>query len=216
MCDRIYCIDKPVGYSSFQMVRLYKRLHKKVGHAGTLDPFASGLLLILVGNATKKFNEIQTLQKEYRGAMVMGIVSDTYDISGRLESRENTCCPVSWEKLKQVAAGFVGEFDQVPPPFSALKRRGKKLYELSRQGVKIVPRSRKVSVQAFSITYFEWPYAEFTALVNTGVYIRSLVHDLGTRLNCGATVLSLRRMRIGQYVVDDAVSLGEILQKTQG
>ncbi len=222
--QKIQLFDKPVGFSSFQIVRILKKHYKKVGHAGTLDPCASGLLIILIGKATQKFNEIQTCEKHYTGDMILSVVTDTYDISGQIvkkmsreyisSMRENIMY-FSILELNHIADGFVGEIKQVPPRFSAIKKGGKKLYELSRSGQEVQPKKRKVCVKSFRITSYDYPVLKFDAVVGKGVYIRSLVHDFGNRIGCGATLLSLRRIRIGDYHVADADKLGDILSRTE-
>lgn len=211
MRDDILLIDKPVGFSSFQIVRILKKRYKKVGHAGTLDPFACGLLIILIGRATKKFLEMQTLEKTYSGEMVLGISTDTYDISGI--QMQKSCSPknLSLEVLDETANKFTGEIEQIPPRFSALKLGGKKLYELSRKGAKVSPRSRKVFVKSFNITDVNYSVLKFNVEVGKGVYVRSLANDFGDSLGCGATLISLRRTRIGEYDISQAKKLGDIL-----
>jgi len=209
--EKILLVDKPVGFSSFQIVRILKKRYEKVGHAGTLDPFASGLLIILIGRATKKFSEMQVFEKTYSGEMMLGIVTDTYDISGK--KTRKSCKPENFalENLNEIASKFTGEIEQIPPKFSALKLGGKKLYELSRKGAKVSPRSRKVFVKSFRIAEINEQILKFDVVVGKGVYIRSLANDFGNTLDCGATLISLRRTRIGEYDVSQAKNLGDIL-----
>ncbi len=220
MLQEIQLLDKPIGFSSFQIVRILKRHHEKVGHAGTLDPCASGLLIMLIGKATRKFNEIQNCEKHYTGDMILNVVTDTYDISGKIIERMNkenvwsirkNIADLSIERLNHMAEDFVGEIEQVPPRFSAIKQGGKKLYELSRYGKEVQPKKRKVYVKSFRITSCDYPVLKFDAIVGKGAYIRSLVYDFGNRMGCGATLLSLRRTQIGHYRVEDARKLGEIV-----
>lgn len=220
MLHEIQLIDKPIGFSSFQIVRIFKKHYKKVGHAGTLDPIASGLLIILIGKATHKFNEIQNYEKHYTGEMILGVVTDTFDMSGRIIKKMSTAqmCSIredivrlSINELDEIASSFVGKIEQIPPRFSAIKQDGKKLYELSRKGQDVQPKKRKVFVESFHIITSDYPILRFDVGVGKGVYIRSLVHDFGERLGCGATLLSLCRTRIGNYRVTDARKLGDIL-----
>lgn len=210
MSGEIRLIDKPVGFTSFQIVKIFKRYHKKVGHAGTLDPFASGLLIVLIGSATKDFVSYQNCSKEYTGEMVLGMVTDTYDIAGNIIEQRCSEKNYAIDGLNQIARSFTGEIEQVPPRFSAIKQGGVKLYELSRQGVAVQPKKRKVMIVRFLITRVAYPILHFYALVGAGVYVRSLVFEYGKRLGCGATVLSLRRIRIGEYRVEAAQKIGEI------
>ncbi len=216
MCNSLLLIDKPVGFSSFQIVRILKKRYKKVGHAGTLDPFASGLLIILLNKATKQFENIQQWDKEYTGEISLGFSTDTYDITGSREKPINigdvrTTLPA----LKRIAQGFVGKIEQTPPRFSALKQDGRRLYQLSRQNKQVKMKARAVSIKSFEIDDVDLPLVKFKSTVGKGVYIRSLAHDLGNALGCGATLLSLRRVRIGTYRVSEAMKLGDIMEPTQ-
>lgn len=211
MRDDILLIDKPVGFSSFQIVRILKKRYKKVGHAGTLDPFASGLLIILIGRATKQFTAIQTRDKEYNGEMILGRSTDTYDVSGTWGRESCRVEDFTLDMLNETGTRFTGEIEQIPPSFSALKVGGKKMYELSRKGTKVSARRRRVFVQSFTLTAINEHMVRFNAVVGKGVYIRSLAHDFGISLHCGATLVSLRRMRIGEYDVSQAKKIGELL-----
>lgn len=216
MCNSLLLIDKPVGFSSFQIVRILKKRYKKVGHAGTLDPFASGLLIILLNKATKQFENIQQWDKEYTGEISLGFSTDTYDITGTREKPINTGdVRTTLPALKRIAQGFVGKIEQTPPRFSALKQDGRRLYQLSRQNKQVKMRARTVSIKSFEIDDVDLPLVKFKSTVGKGVYIRSLAHDLGNALGCGATLLSLRRVRIGTYRVSEAMKLGDIMEPTQ-
>jgi tRNA pseudouridine55 synthase len=208
----VLLIDKPVGFSSFQIVRLLKKQYKKVGHAGTLDPIASGLLIVLIGEQTKNFLVMQDFDKEYVGEFVLGMSTDTYDISGenmhKAQMSEMQC---SLQRFNEIAQTFVGEIEQHPPRFSAIKQNGKRLYELSRAGIEVMPKSRKVFIRSFSIITIRYPLVTFHAAVRKGVYIRSLIHDFGKMIGGGSVLLSLRRVRIGDYHVMHAKRLGDII-----
>ena len=207
-------VDKPVGFSSFQVVRILQKTGKKVGHAGTLDPFASGLLILLFDRATKQFDTIQKMDKEYTGEILLGITTDTYDITGLLTvSAISSEIDLDLKTLNRLARQFVGVVQQTPPRFSALKRGGRRLYELSRQNefVKINP--RRVCIKSFDIEKADPPLLKFKAVVGKGVYIRSLIHDFGKAIGPGACLLTLRRTRIGEHDVSQACSLGTILRK---
>jgi len=212
MHHSVLLFDKPVGFSSFQIVRVLKKHYDKVGHAGTLDPFASGLLIILIGRATKQFENIQKLEKEYVGEIVLGITTDTYDITGTKTEQHNFVKEnYDLATLNRMAERFVGEIEQAPPRYSALKRRGRKLYQMSRKNVRIEITPRRVLVKSFRITDLDLPILRFKSIVGRGVYIRSLAHDLGNAAGCGATLLSLRRTRIGEYDLAQAEKLGSLL-----
>jgi tRNA pseudouridine55 synthase len=212
--SEIVLVDKPVGFSSFQIVRLLKRDHTKVGHAGTLDPFASGLLVILIGTATRRFSEFQRYEKEYHGEMVLGHVTDTYDITGHTMEHDARTVKCTRAHLQRVARDFVGNIEQVPPRFSALKQGGRKLYELSRAGKTVQPSKRSVYIKEFTIMTVSGPYLGFRTIVGKGTYIRSLAHDFGRRAGYGATLLSLRRTRIDKFHVSTARSIGSLVNKT--
>lgn len=213
MRDNLLLIDKPVGFSSFQIVRVLKKFYAKVGHAGTLDPFASGLLIVLVDRATKQFDNLQKWDKEYHGEICLGFTTDTYDITGLRDGTPQQVRDFGLEDLRHSAESFVGEIQQIPPRFSALKRSGKKLYQLSRTDKKISIAARTVTVKSFEILDFNRPVLRFRSIVGKGVYIRSLAYDLGKALGCGATLVSLRRTRIGTYDVANALKLGQLSER---
>jgi tRNA pseudouridine55 synthase len=215
MEEDVFFIDKPAGFSSFQVVRILKRRYKKVGHAGTLDPFASGLLIILTGSATKQFSALQGYDKEYVGEIIFGFSTDTYDITGKIQEYVSFTPHLSLESLNSTAQYFVGEIEQTPPGYSAIKQNGQKLYQLSRKGKHVEPKSRKVSVKTLLITRYRWPCATFRTIVGKGTYIRSLTHDIGVRLGCRATLMTLRRVRIGPYDVNAARKIGYLLNFTK-
>lgn len=192
---------------------MLQRKFQKVGHAGTLDPFASGLLIILLDRATKEFEKIQRMDKEYAGEIVLGFSTDTYDITGKAAKPERPPTrEIDLDGLKRIARQFVGEIEQVPPRFSALKQAGRRLYQLSRQNKPVEIAPRRVVIKSFEIEEFDPPIIMFRALVGQGVYLRSLAHDLGQRLGCGGTLLSLRRTGIGEHTVSQALRLGDILE----
>lgn len=214
MHDTVLLVDKPVGFSSFQIVRLLQKKYSKVGHAGTLDPFASGLLILLTNRATKQFDNIQTRDKEYTGEILLGTVTDTYDITGtETETREAVNGDMTLSELNRIASRFVGEIEQTPPRFSALKHHGKKLYQLSRKKQKVEIKPRRVQIRSFRILDFDPPVLRFDTVVGKGAYIRSLAYDLGNAMGCGATLLSLRRTRIGEHNVAQAMKLGVLLEQ---
>ncbi len=210
MEQSVLLVDKPVGFSSFQIVNILKKKYKKVGHSGTLDPFASGLLIILINKATKMFNQFQKLEKAYEGEFVLGMVSETYDIAAPplIKSEPEN---IGINQLRKYSREFVGEIEQIPPRFSALKYQGQRLYKLSRKNIAFKPAPRRVLVKSFKIIDGVNPIFKFHTVVGKGVYIRSLINDFGARLGCGAVLLTLRRLRIGNYDVSRAKRLGELL-----
>lgn len=205
--DGFLLINKPPGYLSTEIVNHYRKLMKsKVGHAGTLDPFASGLIVILIDNATKLSTLVQKMDKEYIGEIKLGISTDSYDRTGRI-IKETKCDDIDDRRIKRSIETLVGEVLQTPPPFSAVKIRGERAYRLARSGIMVKKRPRKVKVNEFRVTGFNHPFLSFQTVVGKGCYIRSLANDLGEKLGCGATLWSLRRMRIGNLRLEDAIGI---------
>lgn len=205
---QVLLIDKPLRWTSFDAVRKIRNLvkTKKVGHAGTLDPLASGLLIICTGKFTKKINEYMTQEKEYTGTFTLGATTTTYDLEsdpGNFKSIEN----ISEEKIVQATKQFTGEIMQVPPAHSAIKVGGKRVYELARKGKEVKLEPRRVIISEFEITKMELPVVHFRVVCSTGTYIRSLAHDFGVALGCGAYLSSLCRTRIGNFLLKDALSM---------
>ena len=219
---QILLIDKPLTWSSFQAVNKIKWAIKKkfglkkikVGHAGTLDPLATGLLIICTGKFTKKIPELQGQTKEYTGTITLGATRPSYD----METEVDQVFPIehiSEEKIKEATKNFIGEIDQFPPVFSALKKDGKRLYEYAREGVEVEIKSRKITIEAFEITAINLPEVAFRVVCSKGTYIRSLAHDFGKALNSGGYLSVLRRTKIGDFNVDNAITpddFTEILQ----
>ena len=205
---QVLLIDKPLQWTSFDVVRRIRHLIrvKKVGHAGTLDPLATGLLIICTGKFTKKINEYMAREKEYTGTFTLGATTPTYDLESKPEnfkSLEN----ISEGKIKSATKSFLGEIMQVPPAHSAIKVEGKRVYELARKGKEVKLEPRKLFVREFEITAIELPVVHFRVVCSTGTYIRSLANDFGEALMCGAYLSSLRRTRIGEFKIEDAFSM---------
>lgn len=198
-------VDKEKGMTSFDVVRDVRRKFgvKKVGHSGTLDPLATGLLLIAMGEATKLLEYFVGCDKEYEVVGKFGFVSDTFDADGEIVKglKEKECDRV---EVEAELGAFVGDIEQVPPKYSALKINGKKAYELARAGQDVEMKVRNVRVGKFEILDFNWPEVKFAVQCSSGTYVRSLVHDLGARLGCGAYVQELRRISVGEFNVKDA------------
>lgn len=205
---RVILLDKPLEWTSFDAVRKVRNLIriKKVGHAGTLDPLATGMLIICTGKFTKRINEYMAQEKEYTGTFTLGAITPTYD----LESEPQEFKPyeqLTVEQLQQAAAGFTGPIMQVPPAHSAIKIGGKRVYELARKGKEVKLEPRPVTIYAFELTKIELPVVAFKVVCSTGTYIRSLAHDFGALLGCGAYLSSLCRTRIGAFTLDQAVTI---------
>ncbi len=208
---RVLLINKPLRWTSFDAVRKIRNLIriKKVGHAGTLDPLATGLLIVCTGKFTKKINEYMAKEKEYTGSFTLGATTPTYDLEsepGNFQSLES----ITQEKIKAATSPFTGEIMQVPPAHSAIKIDGKRVYELARKGVEVKIDPRKVTIHEFEITAIELPVVHFRVVCSTGTYIRSLANDFGAALGCGAYLSSLCRTRIGEFTLDKAITPAEL------
>jgi len=205
---QVLLIDKPLQWTSFDVVRRIRHLIrvKKVGHAGTLDPLATGLLIICTGKFTKKINEYMAREKEYTGTFTLGATTPTYDLESKPENFKSLD-NISEGKIKSATKSFLGEIMQVPPAHSAIKVEGKRVYELARKGKEVKLEPRKLFVREFEITAIELPVVHFRVVCSTGTYIRSLANDFGEALMCGAYLRSLRRTRIGEFKIEDAFSM---------
>lgn len=202
-------IDKPLDWTSFDVVRKLRRLvrTKKVGHAGTLDPLATGLLIVCTGKFTKRINEYMAQEKEYTGTVTLGAATPTYDLESKpVFVGDHGGLPLS-RVNEVIAARFLGEILQVPPIHSAIKVGGKRVYELARKGKEVKLEPRPVVISAFEITEFRLPEVDFRVVCSTGTYIRSLANDLGAALGCGGYLSELRRTRIGGFRVEDAMTI---------
>ncbi len=209
---KIVLIDKPLHWSSFQAVNKVKWSLKKiglkkikVGHAGTLDPLATGLLIVCTGKFTKRISELQGMEKEYTGTFYLGATTPSYD----LETEVNATFPtehIDEALIYDTLPQFIGEIDQKPPVFSAIKKDGKRLYEHARKGEEVEIASRKTTIHEFEITRIALPEVDFRVVCSKGTYIRSLAYDFGIALNSGAHLTVLRRTKIGTFSVEDGIS----------
>ncbi len=210
----ILLFDKPLNWTSFQVVNkvrwlIRKRCHIKkikVGHAGTLDPLATGLLIICTGKFTKRIPELQGQIKEYTGTITLGSTTPSYDLETKIDETFPTD-HITEELLQETAKSFTGEIEQTPPVFSALKKDGKRLYEYAREGKEIEVKSRKVEISEFEIDSENFPQISFRAVCSKGTYIRSLAHEFGQALKSGAHLSELRRTKIGDYSVENAMNI---------
>jgi tRNA pseudouridine55 synthase len=202
----ILLLDKPPGITSFKSVHKIKKVLnvKKAGHCGTLDPSATGLLLVLIGKATKQQDKFMKKNKVYISSFVLGIVTDTGDLDGKVILHENIF-GINIKKIKEAAKNFMGEISQTPPMYSALKYKGKKLYELARQGIEVERKPRKIVINSFDIISYCDGVISVRVSCSSGTYIRTLAKDLGNILGCGAIVKSLRREQIDGFDVKDAL-----------
>ena len=209
---QVLLIDKPLTWTSFQVVNKIRwHIRKtfnikkiKVGHAGTLDPLATGLLIICTGKFTKKINEYQAQTKEYIGTFTFGATTPSYD----LETEINQTFPtehLTEELIHKTTTAFIGEIFQKPPVFSAIRKNGKRLYELARAGETTEIKPRQVTIHEFKITKIDLPKIDFKIICSKGTYIRSIAYDFGKALNSGAHLTVLRRTKIGDYSINNAV-----------
>lgn len=205
---QVILFDKPLKWTSFDIVKKVRILTKvkKVGHAGTLDPLATGLLIICTGKFTKKINEYMGMEKEYTGTFTLGSTTATYDLEKEPENFRDTS-HLTPEMIHAATLQFIGDILQMPPQHSAIKKDGKRLYESARLGIEVKVDPRPVTIKEFVITQIEMPVVHFRVVCSTGTYIRSLANDFGVALGVGAYMSSLRRTRIGIFNVNDAYNL---------
>lgn len=213
---KVLLIDKPLDWTSFQVVNKLRWLIRKqfdlkkikVGHAGTLDPLATGLLIICTGKFTKRIETFQAQVKEYTGTITLGATTPSYDLESEI-NKTFDISSITSEEIKKTTLQFTGEIQQQPPIFSALKKDGKRLYEFARAGEEVEIPKRTITISEFEITNIDLPNVDFRVVCSKGTYIRSLAHDFGKALNNGGHLSALRRTKIGDYSVDNAISIEE-------
>lgn len=211
---QILVFDKPLDWTSFQVVNKVRWLIRKscdikkikVGHAGTLDPLATGVLVLCTGKFTKKIPQLQGTEKEYTGTFTLGATTPSYDMETEVNQTFETN-HISEENLEEAAEQLTGEIEQIPPVFSALKKDGKRLYEYARKGEEVKVASRKVTIEIFEITAVRFPEIEFRIVCSKGTYIRSIANDFGIALGSGAYLSSLKRTRVGDFSIEEALSI---------
>lgn len=214
--DGILCVDKPKDWTSHDVCAFIRSRFKlkKVGHAGTLDPLATGLLVVLLGRATKQSITLTANDKEYSGVMELGVKTDSHDRKGA-EIATASAEGVTVEDIKKkTSSEFTGEIIQIPPMVSALKQKGVRLYELARKGIEVPREGRKVMVNEWKIGRKEGNFVEFSTQVSKGTYVRTLVNDLGESLGCFACLSDLRRLRSGEYKIEDSMTIDQIKNST--
>jgi len=207
----IVIVDKPSGITSHDVVLFFRRSFriKKVGHAGTLDPMATGVLVLLLGSATKRSGDFIADDKEYEGTMRFGIRTNTHDKQGKV-IRATDISGLTDEEIKAAFDSFLGTINQVPPMVSAVRYKGRKLYELARKGLVVERKPRKVTIYDIKAAEIMLPEVYFTVRCSKGTYIRKLADDIGEKLGCGAHLTSLRRIRSGNFKIGDAVSFDDL------
>ncbi len=217
---QVLLIDKPLNWTSFQVVNKLRweirqrfNIKKiKVGHAGTLDPLATGLLIICTGKQTKEIHVYQGQIKEYTGTITLGATTPSYDLETEINETFSTK-HITEDLLKKTTKQFIGDIQQKPPIFSAIKKDGKRLYELARKGETTEIASRQVTISEFEITKIDLQKVDFRVVCSKGTYIRSLAFDFGKALNSGAHLSALRRTKIGDFSVDNALSVEQFIEK---
>jgi len=209
-------INKPVGPTSHTIVNKLRHITniKKIGHAGTLDPFADGLLILAIGReSTKKISQFVKLDKEYVADLVLGATTDTFDNEGTIVPRQpdnSTARQLDEKEILKVLASFFGKQEQIPPMFSAKKVQGQKLYELARKGIEIERQPSQIEIFYITLNEYTYPHLRITVHCSSGTYIRSLGHDIGQKLGCGAYLNKLSRTKIGKFDIKDSVTLEKL------
>lgn len=211
--DGIIIINKEPGFTSHDVVAKLRGIcgQKKIGHTGTLDPAATGVLPVCLGSGTKLCGMLTDTDKEYAAELLLGVETDTQDITGEVLARRTVC--VSEAEARAAVLSFAGDYEQVPPMYSALKVNGKKLYELAREGKEIERKARQVKISEIEILECSLPVIKLRVVCSKGTYIRTLCADIGARLGCGGTMQSLQRTAAGRFRLEDAVTLGEVQRK---
>jgi len=212
----VILLDKPLNWTSFDVVGKVRRMIgiKKVGHAGTLDPMATGLLIVCTGKKTKEISSYQDLEKIYTGTILLGKKSKSMDLETELYGDEDISA-ITEEEILRVRERFLGKIMQVPPMYSAIKFKGKSLYNMARKGKSIELEPREVTVSKFEILEINKPNIKFEIKCSKGTYIRSVANDFGELLGCGGVLSSLRRTAIGNYLVEDALSIKDFVSLSQ-
>jgi len=212
--DGVIVVDKPQGWTSHDVVSFVRKKSgiKKVGHAGTLDPMATGVLVLLLGKATKLSQEYSQHDKRYLARMILGVTTDTQDAEGKILKTQ----PVSGitdKKIEETLKEFNGEIEQVPPMVSAIKHKGQPLYKLARKGISIARKPRQIFIEELKLTSYKTPEAAFDVTCSKGTYVRALCEDIGNHLGCGAHMSYLRRVRSGKFTIEEAVTVEELEKK---
>lgn len=210
--DGALLFDKPILWTSHDAVDHLRRRTglRRIGHAGSLDPMATGLLVLLLGGATRRCEEFMGLEKTYQGVITLGVRTDTLDLEGRVACQ--SAVSVSEAEVRRTAASFVGDIEQVPPAYSAIKVGGRKLYAMARSGQEVRPEPRRVTVRSFEVLDYREPDIVFRLVCSKGTYVRSLAAELGEKLGCGAVLSALSRCNIGPYSLSNALRVEDLRQ----
>lgn len=209
--DGFLVVNKPMGMTSHDVVsRARKKFNmKRIGHAGTLDPLATGVLILLLGRSTKLFEQFVGMDKAYRATLILGTTTNSADTQGKIMAQK-PYGNITPAQIIRVFEKFLGEIDQVPPMVSAVKIKGKKLYELARSGIEVERSPRRVTIRTLDLESFESPYVRFYLECSKGTYVRQLAEDVGNDLGCGACISQIERTKVGPFCIEDAVALEEI------
>ena len=212
MTDGIINVYKERGFTSHDVVAKLRGIlrQKKIGHTGTLDPEAEGVLPVCLGSATKVCELLTDKEKMYRAVLLLGTTTDTQDTTGTVREEKPVTC--GEQAVRDCIASFIGEQDQIPPMYSALKVNGKKLYELARQGIEVERKPRRITIRQIEICEVDLPHITMEVTCSKGTYIRTLCHDIGAALGCGGCMESLLRTQVGPFRLEESVRLGEIEQ----
>mgnify|MGYP003332670743 CR=1 FL=1 len=211
---KILLLQKPIEWTSFDIVKKVRNIlrEKKVGHCGTLDPKAEGLLILLTGRKTKLVDEFHLFEKEYKAEMILGERTSTFDSEDEVIEKKSIE-GITEEKIQQTFSEFIGERTQIPPMFSAAKHDGKPLYLLARKGIEVERTPRAITIFSLNILAIEIPIVKFRVVCSKGTYIRSLVDEIGLHLGCGAYLKTLKRTRIGSFRLENALSIEQVMEK---
>lgn len=209
--EGIVVVNKPDGLTSHDVVARIRRKLKtrRVGHAGTLDPLATGVLVVLLGKATKLFDKFVSFDKAYRATLKLGTKTDSADIQGKV-LEEKSFTHITPTQIQEAFQRFEGEIEQVPPMVSAVKVKGKKLYEMARAGIQVERRPRSIVIKTLHVEEINFPYVKFYLECSKGTYVRQLAEDIGDVLGCGACITQIQRTRVGRFSIEEAVSLEEL------
>ncbi len=210
----IVVLNKPSGMTSHDVVARVRRIFKmkRVGHSGTLDPLATGVLIILLGKSTKLFGKFEAFDKAYKATMILGTKTTTADIQGKI-TEEKPFSHLTREQLEDVLKGFVGEIEQIPPMVSAVKMNGKRLYELARQGIEVVREPRKIRIDRLSLLEFNLPRARFYVECSKGTYVRKLAEDFAEKLGTVACIAEIERTKVGPFTIEQSVNLENLTEQ---
>ncbi|MDP8266001.1 MAG: tRNA pseudouridine(55) synthase TruB [Candidatus Aceula meridiana] len=207
----ILIVNKPSGMTSHDVVDAVRKKFrmKRVGHAGTLDPLATGVLVVLIGKATKLFDQFSSFDKAYEATMTLGLVTSTADIKGKT-IYERPCEDIAQTQVEEVMKKFVGEIEQIPPMVSAVRYKGKRLYQLARKGIEVKREPRKINIFHLNLLDFKRPNVKFYLECSKGTYVRKIAEDIGDVLGCGACISQIHRTKVGPFCIEKAISLDEV------